>query len=145
MCRAETNPRDNLLFRFCGDIMSQILIWNEDNLGPLYVPEKGVTIELTLDNLPLYKRIIGLYEKNNLFVKENKIYINGKEVNSYTFKMNYYIMMGDNRHDSADSRFWGFVPEDHIVGKPKFIWLSIDKNKRFLSKIRWKRMFSGIS
>jgi len=119
--------------------------WNEDNLGPLYVPEKGVTIELTLDNLPLYKRIIGLYEKNNLFVKENKIYINGKEVNSYTFKMSYYMMMGDNRHDSADSRFWGFVPEDHIVGKPKFIWLSLDKNKRFLNKIRWSRMFSGIS
>lgn len=118
--------------------------WNQDNYGPLYIPEKGTTIELTPENLPLYKRIIETYEQNELVIKDNQIYINGEVATSYTFKMNYYFMMGDNRHDSLDSRFWGFVPEDHIVGKPKFIWLSLDPDKEFLSKIRLKRMFMGI-
>ncbi len=118
--------------------------WTEDNFGPLYVPKKGATINLNTDNLPLYKRIIETYEGNVLKVDGSIIYINGEIVNSYTFKMDYYFMMGDNRHNSADSRYWGFVPEDHIVGKAVFIWLSLDKDKSFLSKIRWNRMFSLI-
>ncbi|MBN2612973.1 MAG: S26 family signal peptidase [Bacteroidales bacterium] len=118
--------------------------WTLDNFGPLYVPAKGATIRIDSSNLPLYGRIIGYYEKNNLEVKDGKIFINGTETNEYTFKMDYYWMMGDNRHSSLDSRFWGFVPEDHIVGKPKFVWLSLDKNKSFLGKIRWNRMFMGI-
>ncbi|HAF27812.1 MAG TPA: S26 family signal peptidase [Bacteroidales bacterium] len=118
--------------------------WTEDNFGTLYIPEKGVSIELNLENLPLYHRIIETYEGNKLEVKGDEIYINDQKVNSYTFKMNYYFMMGDNRHNSADSRYWGFVPEDHVVGKAVFIWLSLDKDKSFLNKIRWNRMFSLI-
>lgn len=118
--------------------------WNEDNFGPLWIPKKGVTISLNTDNLPLYRRIIEVYEKNELRIEGEKIYINGIVANEYTFKMDYYWMMGDNRHDSLDARFWGFVPEDHIVGRPKIIWLSLDKDKKFLGKIRWKRMFMGI-
>jgi signal peptidase I len=115
--------------------------WTLDNFGPLYIPAKGATINITVQNLPLYERIISYYEKNELEVRDGKIYINGKETDIYTFKMDYYWMMGDNRHSSLDSRFWGFVPEDHIIGKPGFVWLSIDKNKSFLKKIRWNRMF----
>ena len=118
--------------------------WTEDNFGPLYIPEKGNTIDLTLDNLPLYKRIIETYEGNKLELKGADIYINDEIATTYTFKMDYYFMMGDNRHNSADSRYWGFVPEDHIVGKAVFIWLSLDKDKSFLSKIRWNRMMSLI-
>ena len=118
--------------------------WNEDNFGPLWIPRKGATVTLTEDNLPLYRRIIEIYEGNQLDVKEDGIYINGNRTDSYTFNMNYYFMMGDNRHNSADSRFWGFVPEDHIVGKPSFVWFSRDKDKRFPSNIRWGRMFRGV-
>ncbi len=118
--------------------------WNEDNFGPLWMPEKGTTIKIDTSNISKYERIIKAYEGNELEIRDAKIYINGKETDSYTFKMGYYWMMGDNRHDSADSRFWGFVPEDHIVGKPKYVWLSLDKEKKFISKIRFRRMFMKI-
>lgn len=119
--------------------------WNVDNFGPLKVPAKGATVQLTLDNLPLYQRIIAIYENNALEVKDSSIVINGQPATSYTFKMDYYWMMGDNRHNSADSRYWGFVPEDHVVGKASFIWLSLDKDKKFFSKVRLNRLFRGIS
>ena len=118
--------------------------WNVDNFGPLYIPKKGDKLELNLKTLPLYERIIHAYEGNDLEVKDSVIYINGQPADSYTVQMDYYWMMGDNRHCSADSRYWGFVPEDHIVGKAYFIWLSIDKDKNFLGKIRWNRMFRFI-
>ena len=118
--------------------------WNLDHFGPVWVPKKGVTINITVSNLPLYKRIIAVYEENDLMVKGDRIYINGTPVSTYTFKMNYYWMMGDNRYNSADSRYWGFVPEDHVVGKASFVWLSLDKNKSFLSKIRWNRFFRSV-
>lgn len=115
--------------------------WTEDNFGPLWVPQKGATVALTTANLPLYERIIKNYEGNDLRVEGDKIFINGVESDNYTFQMDYYFMMGDNRHMSADSRFWGFVPEDHVVGTPSFVWLSLDKYKPFPSNIRWDRMF----
>lgn len=120
------------------------LKWNMDNYGPIYIPKKGVTIHLSQDNLSIYRRVITVYEGNTLEERDAKIFINGKEVSSYTFKQNYFFMMGDNRHNSADSRFWGFVPEDHIVGKAVFIWMSWDTNGSFLSKIRWSRLFNLI-
>ncbi len=119
--------------------------WNVDNFGPLYIPKAGATVKLTLANLPLYSRIINAYELNSLEVKDGKILINGKVATSYTFKLDYYWMMGDNRHNSADSRFWGFVPVDHIVGKAVFVWLSLDNNKSlFDGKIRWSKLFRTI-
>jgi signal peptidase I len=118
--------------------------WNVDNFGPLTIPAKGKTVQLTVDNLPLYQRIISVYEANQLEVNGAEIKINGSVATSYTFKMDYYWMMGDNRHNSADSRYWGFVPEDHVVGKAKFIWLSMDKDRSFPAKIRIGRMFRGI-
>jgi len=118
--------------------------WNLDNFGPIWIPKKGVTIALTTQNLPIYRRIIDVYEENDLKVKDGVIYINGQAATTYTFKMDYYWMMGDNRYNSADSRYWGFVPEDHIVGKASFVWLSLDKNKTFLGKIRWERFFMRV-
>ena len=118
--------------------------WTRDNFGPLWIPEKGTTVELTIENLPLYERIITSYEGNRLEVKDGKIYINSEEAHSYTFQQDYYFMMGDNRHNSLDSRYWGFVPEDHIVGKPALIWLSIDGNKSFPQSIRWRRFFKFV-
>ena len=119
--------------------------WSRDNFGPLKVPKKGETIALTVKELPKYSRVIGAYEGNEVVVKGNKIFINGKETTEYTFKMNYYFMMGDNRHNSLDSRFWGFVPENHVVGKASFIWFSADPELGYTEgKIRWNRIFSWI-
>jgi signal peptidase I len=117
--------------------------WNEDNFGPLWIPSKGSTVRLDLTNIVLYSSIIDIYEDNDLKVTDSLIYINGKPADSYTFKMDYYWMMGDNRHDSADSRFWGFVPEDHIVGRPVIVWLSIDKEATGINKIRFRRFFKS--
>lgn len=118
--------------------------WNEDNFGPLIVPGKEMITEINPDNLPLYSRIITLYEDNELEIKDEEIFINGEKTSTYRFKMNYYFVLGDNRHNSADSRFWGFVPEDHIVGKAKWVWLSIDNERKFPENIRWERMFKSI-
>ena len=118
--------------------------WNVDNFGPVLIPKKGMTITLNDSTLPIYRKAIGEYEGNQLEVRNDKIFINGKETNSYTFNMDYYFMMGDNRHNSQDSRFWGFVPEDHIVGKAVFIWMSWNSNGSFLGKIRWNRLFNRI-
>lgn len=119
--------------------------WSVDNSGPIYIPEAGVTVALNTETLTFYERIISVYENNDLQVNGNEIRINGAPATSYTFKQNYYWMMGDNRHKSEDSRYWGFVPEDHIVGKPVFIWLSLDADKPFgINKIRWDRMFTTV-
>ncbi|MDB9966659.1 signal peptidase I [Flavobacteriaceae bacterium] len=122
--------------------------WNEDNFGPIIIPKTNTTVELSKNNLPIYKKIIREYEKNELTLDLNgTIRINNIETNSYTFKQDYYWMMGDNRYRSEDSRSWGFVPEDHIVGKPVFIWFSIDGiNDGFKNwKIRWDRVFTTIN
>ncbi|MBK0383394.1 signal peptidase I [Pedobacter sp. SD-b] len=118
--------------------------WNQDNFGPLIIPKKGWTITLDSLTYPLYHRAIEVYEGNKLEVKGNDFYINGQKTNKYTFKMDYYWMMGDNRHNSLDSRYWGFVPEDHIEGKALFIWMSWNENGTFFDKIRWNRLFTGI-
>jgi signal peptidase I len=119
--------------------------WTKDNFGPITIPGAGKTIALDVKTLPLYKRIITVYENNTLKIVGNDIFINDKKATSYTFKQNYYWMMGDNRHNSEDSRYWGFVPEDHIVGKPVFIWMSWDSNGKGLHKIRWDRLFTTVN
>jgi len=118
--------------------------WTRDNYGPVWIPQKGKSVTLTLDNIAIYERPIKVYENNDLEVKDGKIFINGKQTNRYTFKMDYYWMMGDNRHNSADSRYWGFVPEDHIVGKPIFIWWSSDPDRSGFGGIRWHRLFRWV-
>ena len=120
------------------------LKWNTDNYGPIIIPKKGWTVKLDSLTFPVYRRIIQVYENNKLELVDNDIFINGKKTNTYTFKQNYYWMMGDNRHNSEDSRFWGFVPEDHIVGKALFIWMSTDSNADFFNTIRWSRIFKVI-
>ena len=112
--------------------------WTLDDYGPIWIPKKGQSITLTEENYSIYERAIRIYEHNNFEKRGNKFYLNGKEVSSYTFTMDYYWMMGDNRHSSQDSRFWGFVPEDRIVGKPSFIWFSTGNG------IRWSRLFKAI-
>ncbi|HQN57672.1 MAG TPA: signal peptidase I, partial [Saprospiraceae bacterium] len=120
----------------------QFPAWTPDNYGPVWIPKKGVTINISEDNIAFYRRVISVYEKNNLEEKNGKFYINGTETNQYTFKQDYYWMMGDNRDNSEDSRFWGFVPEENIVGKPLFIFFS-KYSDMYGSKIRWNRIFSG--
>lgn len=119
--------------------------WNADYYGPIYIPKQGKTVALNTNVLPLYKRLITEHEDHQLVVKGNKIYIDGNLVTTYTFKQNYYWMMGDNRDNSIDSRFWGFVPFDHVVGKPVFIWLSWNKDGKGINKIRWNRMFTTVN
>ena len=129
--------------------------WTRDNYGPVWIPKKGETIDLAdtvklpgrdiYQNLAVYERCIRAYEGNTLEVKDGKVFINGEQTTKYTFKLDYYWMMGDNRHNSADSRYWGFVPEDHIVGKPIFIWWSSDPDRSWFSGIRWGRLFRSVS
>ncbi len=120
--------------------------WNRNDYGPVWIPKKGATLPLTIENLPVYERCIRAYEGNTLEVTgDGTIRINGEVADSYTFKMDYYWMMGDNRHNSADSRYWGFVPEDHVVGKPIVVWLSLDEDRGwFDGKIRWNRLFKFV-
>lgn len=125
--------------------------WSKDNFGPIYVPEEGVTVEITPTSIPFYRQIIEVYEgmemniENKISIKGDQVYLNGTPLNSYTFKQNYYWMMGDNRHRSADSRYWGYVPENHIVGKPVFLWMSWDsRGDGFFDSIRWDRVFTTI-
>lgn len=119
--------------------------WTANDYGPVLIPKRGTRIQLTPKNLALYDRCIRVYEGNKVEQRGNKVFINGKQTDTYTFLMDYYWMMGDNRDNSADSRFWGFVPEDHIVGKPIFIWLSLDPDRGWLNgKIRWSRLFRSV-
>jgi signal peptidase I len=119
--------------------------WNGDNFGPLWIPKEGEKIAINDSTLALYGTTIKLYDHNeNVKIEKGKLFVDGQEVKEYTFKQNYYFMMGDNRHNSLDSRYWGFVPEDHIVGKAFFIWLSLDQNEKFLNKVRWSRFFKLI-
>ena len=114
--------------------------WNYDNFGPIYIPKKGETVELNLEVIPLYRRLIREYERNDLVVRGNQILINGVPATSYTFKQDYYWMMGDNRNNSIDARAWGYVPFDHVVGKPVLIWMSWDGFKN----PRWERFFTTV-
>lgn len=118
--------------------------WNRDNFGPIIIPKKGWTVKLDSLNYPIYERAIGVYEKNKIEKVGDDILINGVKTQTYTFKMDYYWMVGDNRHNSLDSRYWGFVPEDHIVGKAILVWMSLDANASFFNKIRWSRLFNVI-
>lgn len=119
--------------------------WSNDNYGPVWIPKKGESIQLTDENIALYERCIVSYERNTLERKADGIYLNGQKATEYTFKMDYYWMMGDNRDNSADSRYWGFVPEDHVIGKPIFVWLSINKDRDWgEGRVRWNRLFKSV-
>jgi signal peptidase I len=131
-----------------GDVFPNLpnLDWNRDNFGPIFIPQQGTTVAINPQTLPFYQKVILDYEYNqNVVVKDGKLFIDGIEVSHYTFKQDYYFMMGDNRHNSADSRYWGYVPEDHVVGKAVFIWMSANENGSSLNKIRWSRLFNVIN
>jgi len=125
--------------------LPELYPWNLDNFGKLWVPKKGSTVQLTAQNIALYKRIIDVYEGHELGYKGSQILIDGQPATEYTFKFDYYMMIGDNRHNSLDSRYWGFVPEDHIVGKGWLIFMSVDRNAKGLKKIRWNRIFNRVA
>ncbi len=135
-----TNDTDNTA------IAGKMYSWNRDNYGPLQIPKEGLTIQLDSINVDKYKYVIKYYEGNkDVVVDGYTIKIDGKIIKSYTFKQDYYFMMGDNRHHSADSRYWGFVPADHVVGKAVFVWMSLDPNKSWFSKVRWNRIFRFVN
>lgn len=128
-------------------VFGKVATWNSDKMGPFLIPGRDKSVKLTLQNLPLYKKAIEEYEHNSLKVENGQILINGQATDSYTFKQDYYFMMGDNRHRSEDSRFWGFVPENHVVGKPVFVWMSLDQNESWANiskKVRWDRLFTTV-
>lgn len=136
--RVQANPSESILTYPVGTDYG----WTHADYGPIWIPKKGAKVDLTMENLPLYERCIKNYEGNTLEVKGNQILINGQPATSYTFKMDYYWMQGDNRDNSLDSRYWGFVPEDHIVGTPSIILISFDKDHSLLNGgIRWNRIF----
>jgi signal peptidase I len=138
--RGETNPFEQPVYPG-----SALFNWNKDNYGPITVPKKGVTIQLNAENISLYRDVIENFEGHEkVEIENNTVKIGGQGVTTYTFQQDYYFMMGDNRHNSLDSRYWGFVPADHIVGKAVFIWMSIDPDGSFLNKIRWNRLFRVI-
>ena len=140
--RRITKPRnyhENHIFPFHSNFP-----WNEDNFGPVYIPKRGSTVDISPENIMLWERIIEVYEGNTLEVTDDQVFINGVPATTYTFEMDYYWMVGDNRHNSADSRYWGYVPEDHIVGRAMFVWLSLDKNRRFPGNIRFNKTFRAI-
>jgi signal peptidase I len=138
-------PEDGVFPDFQDGSPSVTNNWSCDNFGPIYIPQAGKTISLNTKSLPFYKIIISEYEGNILKVVGNDIYINDKKTTSYTFKQNYYWMMGDNRHNSLDARYFGYTPEDHIVGKPVFIWMSWDTNGKGINKVRWDRVFTTVN
>lgn len=138
-------PEDGIFPDFKDGKVSLTNNWNLDNFGPIYIPQKGQTINLNKKILPLYKSIITEYENNKLYTRGNDIYINDVKTRNYTFKQNYYWMMGDNRHNSLDARYFGYTPEDHIVGKPVFIWMSWNTSGKGIDKIRWDRIFTTVS
>lgn len=137
---SEKNSQEQGIFP--GDVNHK---WSRDNYGPIIIPKKGFTIKLDSLSLPVYRRAIEVYEGNKLEIQGSDVIVNGTKTNTYTFKSDYYWMMGDNRHNSADSRYWGFVPENHIVGKALFVWMSLDDKASFFNKIRWSRLFRGIN
>jgi signal peptidase I len=139
--KANTTLADHRIFPHDSDFQ-----YSTDNFGPIYIPEEGKTIDLTIASLPLYKRVISEYENNDVKTRGNQILINGEVATSYTFKQNYYWMMGDNRQNSIDARRWGFVPFDHVVGKPVLVWMSFDINGtgNFFSRIRTERLFTTV-
>jgi len=131
------NPKGNKGINMFPQVTN--LSWNTDNYGPIYIPKKGTTVPLNMNSIPFYERIIDDYENNQLEVIGEHIFVNGKKSTSYTFKQDYYWMMGDNRQNSLDARSWGYVPFDHVVGKPVLIWFSINEGK-----IRWERLFTTV-
>lgn len=140
-----TIPYSSYYDWYGGPDSTRLFRWSTDNFGPLWIPKEGATITIDKSTLALYGTTIKLYDHNkNVKIEDDKLFIDGQPVTSYTFKQNYYFMMGDNRHNSLDSRFWGFVPEDHIVGKAFFIWLSVDKGSGLANRIRWNRFFKLI-